>query len=298
MRKSLTHYAILLLTALWLLQPMRANAWTTHIDCEGGTLGLNVLQNLLNTFTVVFTKTIYTNEQVGTGSQSCKMGITQGSDGWSEWGAIYKFPSNLNVGSQLWARVSLYVPAGFNYTASPWLKFMRIHTASPSNTNQGYRDLYINPPTGTVWDGALNKDVSAPYSFYYEGKPLVRTLGTRPANDIAFGQWETYEIYYKLDTVSKAAGGTGEIRIWKNNQLLADLTDQTTLVDAQTFAESLFLFTYWNANAPATQSLYVDDVIVTSDTPSNRDAAGNPFIGAPVVSTKAPPMPPGNVIAH
>jgi hypothetical protein len=283
--------AILSLAAVSLAQPMLANAWTTHIDCEGGTLLSKVLEGTLGRFSTTFMKTLYSNEQVSGGSQSCKMGISQGSDGWGEWGGIYQFPTKLTQGSQLWIRLNVYVPTTFNYTGQPWLKFMRVHTASASNSNQGYLDLYINPLNGTVWDQSLYKDVVAPFTFYYEGKPVPHTLGTRPTHNIALGKWESYEIHYQLDDVPKNKGGTGNIRIWKNNLLIADFSDQVTLADATTYAEGFYLFTYWNGNGPTTQSLYVDDIIITSDLPAKRDANGNPFIGGAVASTIAPKAP-------
>jgi len=296
MKTMLRYLAALAIPALSIVQAQSAHAWTTHIDCEGGPAGSQVLQGGPNTFTNSFQNTVYSAAQAFTGKQSCQMGIAQGTDGWGTWGGTYTFPTHLAVGSQLWFRLSLYVPQGFNYTGSPLLKFMRVHTASPANSNMGYLDFYITPPTGTIWDMVLKLDVSVPYEFYYENNPVVRGLGLRPLNNIAFGQWETYEVYYNLDTVSKNAGGKGEIRIWKNNQLLADLTDQITLGDAATYAESFFLFTYWNGNAPATQSLYVDDITVTSDTPTNRDTNGFPFIGAPL---RGPvPNPPTAVSAQ
>src|SRR5690606_2493299 len=128
-----------------LLHPLYANAWTTKIDCEGGALQQKVREGGSGTFTSSFSKTVYSSEQVGTGSQSCKMGISQGAEGWGEWGAVYQFPSKLHAGSEVWIRLSLYVPPNFNYSGSPWLKFMRVHTATASVNNRGYLDLYINP---------------------------------------------------------------------------------------------------------------------------------------------------------
>jgi hypothetical protein len=297
MKSTLKKFAILSTAAFSLIQPLCASAWTTRIDCEGGGgLGTKLLETPPNNFTSTFTRSVYSNERVASGSQSCKMGISKGAEGFGEWGAIYSFPSKLSVGSQLWIRVKIFVPESFNYTANPHLKFMRVHTASPSVGNHGYLDLYITPPTGTVYDQSLKKDVSAPFLFYYEGNPRLHTLGQRPLDNVALGKWESYEINYKLDTKSKDDGGTGEIKIWKNNKLLTDLTDQITLVDATTYAESFFLFTYWNGNAPATQSLFVDDIVITSDTPSNRDAQGNPFIGG--ATTGPVPLPPSSLMAR
>lgn len=224
------------------------------------------------------------------------MGITAGSTGWGIWGGTYNFPTQLGVGSQLWIRLSVFVPVGFNYTAKPWLKFMRVHTTSPANSNMGYLDLYINQPTGQVWDYATKTEVTDPFTFYYEGKPMPHAFGVRALNGFIPGKWESYEIHYKFDTVSKASGGTGEIQIWQNNQLLADLTDQVTLANASTYANAFFLFTYWNGGSPATQSLYVNNITITDDTPTNHDANGNPCICAPAAGTQ--PNPPGLVSAH
>jgi hypothetical protein len=261
------------------------SGWFTHIDCEGGTPGAQAGQGGANEFTETFSSTIYSTAQVGTGSQSCQMGITQGSDGWGQWGASYVFPSPLQNGSELWVRVSLFVPAGFDTTTNDgMLKFMRVHTASPSNTNEGYHDLLFASPGFESWSPGVG-NWSAPYIYSYEGAAQLIGTGTVPANNIATGQWETYEMYLKFDPVSKDAGGKGEIRIWKNNQLLLDRTSGPTLVQASSFADLFYLFTYWNGNAPATQSLYVDDVIVTNQTPANTDANGYPFIGAPVMTS-------------
>jgi hypothetical protein len=53
-------------------------AWTTHIDCEGGTIGAHVQDGVANSFSSSFGLTTYSTDQVGTGKQSCKMGVTQG----------------------------------------------------------------------------------------------------------------------------------------------------------------------------------------------------------------------------
>lgn len=265
----------------FLLSSSGAYAWAMKDDCEGVSKNMGL-----------FSLSSYSSEQAASGSKSCKLGIAQGTDGWGSWGGTYTFPTKLNAGSELWIRVSLYVPEGFNYTANPWLKFMRVHTASPSVSNQGYLDLYMVPDNQLLWDPNAKKDVYAPFDFYYEGKAITRPVGKAPTNNIVKGKWETYEIYYKLDSRSKDAGGTGEVRIWKNNVLLNVLTDQQTLVDAQTYAESFYLFTYWNGGAPATQSLYVDDIVISSDTPSNRDANGYAFIGGSTVPSGTPAPTP------
>ena len=288
MKSTAKLLAALALPALSLILSQTASAWTTKLACQGGATGAQVAQgSATGQWTNAFTLMKYSTTQVPTGStQSCQLGVAGGTDGWDQWGGIYQFPSHLTSGSNLWIRLAMYVPAGFNYTANPWLKFIRVHTASPSNANMGYNDLYINPAGGSVWDQTLSKQITAPFAYYYESQGDVRAVGTS-ANSIAAGKWETYELHYTIDTKSKNQGGVGEVKIWKNNALIADLTDQLQLADATTYVESFYLFTYWNGNAPATQQLYVDDVTITTDTPSNKDAAGNAFIGAPVLAGSA-----------
>jgi len=285
------------LFAILLAQPMVASAWTKHIDCEGGTLNSKVLDGGggINLFSSTFTLTTYSRDQVATGSQSCKMGITSGTDGWGNFGAISTFPSKIASGSEVWVRVSLFLPTGFNVsTNTGMLKFLRVHTASSSGGNEGYHDLLIAKPGATFW-GADGKEYTASYISNYEGGGYPVGVGTRPANDAVLGKWESYEMYVNFDPVSKDAGGKGEVRIWKNNQLLLDRTNNGTLRSASSVSDSFYLFTYWNGNAPATQSLYVDDIILTSERPANRDAKGNPFIGGSTVVTEIRPNPPTNV---
>src|SRR5581483_6465878 len=226
MKTTVNLIAALAVPVLSLALPQAASAWTTNVSCQGGTTGTQVAQGGAGQWTNAFAQTVYSTSVVPSGaSQSCQMGVTAGTDGWDQWGGIYSFPTHLGPGANLWIRLALYVPVGFNYTANPMLKFMRVHTASPSAANNGYNDLYIIPSGGTIWDHTLSKDVATPFAYYYESQGNVRGVGST-ANKIAYGQWETYEIHYTMDTKPKNQGGLGEVKIWKNNVLLADLTDQ------------------------------------------------------------------------
>jgi hypothetical protein len=146
-----------------------SQGWYTHIDCEGGVLGAQVAQGGADEFTQTFSSTVYSNAQAGTGSESCQMGITLGSDGWGQWGASYVFPSVLQNGSELWVRVSLFVPAGFNASTNDgMLKFMRVLTASPGVTDEGYHDLLIASPGFQSWSPGIG-DWTSPYIYNFEG---------------------------------------------------------------------------------------------------------------------------------
>lgn len=257
------------LIAIILMQES-AFGWSEYVDCEGAP-GKRATQ--------FFSMTTYSNAQANSGNTSCRMGIRKGTDGWGEWGGVIDFPKALRAGEELWARVNLFVPNDFDYTASPQLKFMRVHTRSPGHDNMGYLDFLVTPDGPTHWDSGRNKQTNAPYYYYYETKVRQAFPGNYESDRIQKGKWESYEIYYKFDTRSVSEGGTGRVRIWKNNKLLADLPNQVTLKENSTEAHALFLFTYWNGPVPKTQYLFIDDIILTTSNPGKVDAKGNPYIG-------------------
>src|SRR5690606_4350026 len=156
------------------------------IDCEGGTVGSKVSEGS-NGFSSAFSKTVYSRDQVGTGAQSCRMGISQGVEGWGEWGGTVTFPSKLTRGQQVWIRLSMYVPSNFNVnTNTGMLKFMRVHTASASRSNEGYHDLLISNGRSQWID---NRDTTASFIYSYEGAPKLHAVGTRGRHDVATGKW-------------------------------------------------------------------------------------------------------------
>ena len=42
---------------------------------------------------------------------------------------------------------------------------------------------------------------------------------------------------------------------------------------------SLYLLEYWNGGAPADQSAYFDEIIITNKVPKQIDENGNPYLG-------------------
>ena len=106
------------------------------------------------------------------------------------------------------------------------------------------------------------------------------------------GVWHAYEQYVKFS----ATAGKGIFRFWQDGKLIFEDKITPTLASSSQ-SDFIYLFTYWNNNAPATQSLYIDDAIVTNERPNNTDAAGNPFIGvgnATFTATYCATKPPIN----
>jgi len=101
----------------------------------------------------------------------------------------------------------------------------------------------------------------------------------------ALGEWNTIEYYLRLDDQKGTEGGNSMVRTWVNGELLGETNDRNTLLTPESYIESLYMFTFWdNDGAHKTQKLWVDDIIVTSETPSNTDAFGNPMIGTSAVA--------------
>jgi hypothetical protein len=212
-------------------------------------------------------------------------------------------PTNLNKGSEIWVRVHTFFPSDFDYNSTSngsKLKFLRVHTASGDDgrdgscvpKNEGYNDWYIYPDTQFFGD--------SPFGFIKECQGKWGNFGSfKNGMSIKKGVWETYEMYIKLDNVSAAQGGGGMVRVWRDDELLGEFNDMQTLMTPKSYADSFLLFTYWNGNAPKTQHMYIDDLVITNEKPSSVDKFGNPRIGRGTIKTsggasdgESPPKPP------
>lgn len=255
----------------------QAGAWTIDQDFDDESVGAfcsgwDATQSTVST------------EKAASGSKSCRQTVSKGDTGFGVWGGIITLPTPLTRGGQFWVRLRTFMPVGFNYDSygeGSHLKFLRLHTMSPAQSNQGYDDWYINP-----------KGDSSPHKFIFEGEQVwsyVSDAGTAPV----LGVWETYEMYVKLDSVPKSKGGAGLVRFWKNGELIGEFPDRKTLVGSDSYADRFHVFTYWNGGAPQTQQMYIDDLVLTSDVPSARDSAGNPYIG---IGDRVVPKAPSSVV--
>jgi hypothetical protein len=178
----------------------------------------------------------YTAEQSYEGGQAALLAARRGQENFGHWGGSIAFPAKLRQGDELWWRVRTFWPKGMDYSANPRLKFLRIHTSAADGTHRGYNDIYINPLGSKT-----------PFQYIYEGAHEWSPVGD--AKDaIVPDQWETYEIYLKLDDRSKDDGGQARVRVWKNGRLLVDITDRKTLKLADDCADRALLFTYWNSS--------------------------------------------------
>lgn len=258
---------VVLAVALTVVPVEAVYAWTKSATFDVGTLG--VKSEGLEAFDGADGLSITSNEQILKGFCS-KLQIKKGDTGYGNWGGEFRFPQKVYRGGTVWFLVHTYMPSGFDYHSygeGNRLKFLRVQTLDSTGKNIGYNDLYFD---------MLGE--SNPLKVIYEGEAVWHNVGGAqdfPKKD----KWESYEMAVTLDSVPVSKGGQGRIRIWKNGELLKDINDIITLRDNDAYSDRALLFTYWNGGSPADQSMYVDEITITTDTPATKDAFGNPYIG-------------------
>lgn len=252
-------------------------AWTHNANFEGGTIG--ELAQGSNGFTTAFVNTKFTDVQVATGERASTVGVKQGNTAFGGWGGAVDFPSSLREGDELWYRVYIYFPKDFDYSAGGiGLKTMRIHTASSQGSNEGYIGFVISNKDNKIKPGSEVDKLD------FNDGGFNQTVGTV----VPKGTWQAYEQYVKFS----ATPGKAIYRIWQNGKLVFEDTTNNTLKSSTSKSNLVYVFSYWNDGAPKTQTAYVDDIVVTNQTPAQRDEHGNPMIGVTNAPTIYPPKPP------
>jgi len=270
-------------------------AFTISISGNDGIVGQQVIssngeQSGEQSFISDSGGTFYTDEESYSEGKSLEMNIQQGSTGFGSFGGIMEFPSYTEIGGErlvkgdeIWVRLRIKFPGDFEFNQNGRNKFLRLRTFSGTGVHEGYNDLYLNHPPGvSTWPPDDNGAANGPLQYIFEGEQQWYNMGDYSAGDQfpALGEWHTIEYYLRLDDQKGTEGGNSMVRAWLNGELLGETNARNTLSTPESYIESLYLFTFWdNDGAHKTQKLWVDDIIVTSDTPSDLDAQGNPFVG-------------------
>jgi hypothetical protein len=252
-----------------------SDGWTVALDFDDGRLGQPAVgADAFDAVPMGTAPTYYSDAHVFSGTSAAEINVAGGD---TLYGGIKEFPTKLRVGDELWIRFRVYWPAGFDWSANPWLKFFRVHTRSPERDNEGYMDWYINnPEVGTHPPFQLIKEFHDQWRLFGDTRDAPRR-----------GAWETYEAHYVFDSVPAAEGGRGLAQVWKDGRLLGEFDDIRTLESDQSWAHSFQMWD-WNGGAPKDQTWYVDDVVLTTRRPAGRDADGNPMVGDAAVEGDAP----------
>lgn len=247
-------------------------------------------------FTSDGSRTVYSNEESYSGNMSIKMTARGGSTGFGSFGGIVDFRRctgdaefKLQKGDEIWLRSRILVPGDweFNSGRNKFLRLRTYHESGGEVMSDGYNDLYI--------DGHPEKKDFQPFHFIYEGEHRWYGMGTIE-DDFVRDQWKTVEWYLYLDDKKASQGGNATVRVWVDGILIGETFERITLKYPTSYISNLNFFTYYgNERSPKDQSVYVDDVVITTDQPLTKDEAGNRFIGIGEPSTRSEPKGPNPV---
>lgn len=255
----------------------QAHAWVINANFEKGKVG--EIAEGSNAFSDGFRNTKYTKDKVHGGSLAAVTSIKEGETAFGDWGGQFVFPSKLGEGDEIWYRVWIYYPEGFDFTNNGiGVKTLRIHTHSADGSHQGYFDLLSNKShLTTVIEHSNNKEFTT-------NNPNWRSIGSK----VTTGVWHALEMYAKLSSVS----GKGIYRLWMDGELILEDTASANLKTSGSKADFAYLWSYFNGGSPKDQKAYVDDVIITNEAPNAKDSHGNRYIGVGNASFTAAPKPP------
>jgi hypothetical protein len=205
------------------------------------------------------------------GRQSAEISVRAGQDNLG--GRVY-LPSPLREGDEIWIRLHVKWQASprFDFSAAPYLKFLRLKPRLPDESDSYDNDILIDHPDGL--HSAFLWSVSHPRGGNVEA-------GLPGADDPKPGVWETYELYQAFDDATAAEGGRSRTRLWKNGRLLLDSGTYATLKSRDHEVRFLEIVGYWNGGAPRTQSFWVDNIRIQNFAPLRVDDFGNPYLGMP-----------------
>ena len=258
----------------------QAHAWIFKLDAEGGTLGQRADGSA--GFIYAGTDCTFDNSEKHSGNKSFRCRLPKGSHGESsKWSLAQSLPSHVSAGGEIWFRTWVKLPANYQWSPDrPGNKFMRLHTYKGDGTNKQYIDAYSKT------NGILVENWAAGVNNFYQtlgvklGSPVINNspkLGYR--SDGAYIGWEAVEIYIKV-----GPAGQGIFRSWRNGIPWFEDMKNATAQDSGGYIKGVNLFGHYSntsneAGSPQDQSIWVDDIIITNERPSNTDSKGHPYIG-------------------
>lgn len=291
-----------IVSAILFLSPIQsAYSFTIKISGDGGEIGTKASSadckaNGEEALTGNAGLTVYTDEYSYSGDRALKLTINEGSTGFGSFGGSIDFEKcahvggrNLVKGDEVWIRVRLLFPSGFEFNngSNKFLRLRSYNKIDGKTSSEGYNDLYIH--------GHPEKEDLRPFWYIFEGEQRWYAVG-EPRHFFEDFTWKTVEWYLKFDDKKESEGGDARVRLWVDGELIGDTGERITLKTNSSYIKYFNLFTwYGNEGSPKTQSLYVDDFFMTTDTPVSYDEQGNRFIGLGEPMTKAKPASPSNL---
>jgi hypothetical protein len=227
------------------------------------------------------------------GNRAFKIDLYQGIANDGQW--PYNWPSTVSDGGEVWVRAYFFFPTGFDFTCNPVAKILRISSAPEGE----YNSILEADPGNYGCSGPSTYGYVIFDSEWGDGHGWPPHTGCQNVQGETYylptNQWVSLELYVKASSSNQ-----GAVRVWDDGTLIFEVTGVQTITSGGWLGptgapqySAPHVLGYWNGGPTQNQSIYVDDMEWTNETPANRDAFGNPMIG----STPAPqaPLPPQNL---
>lgn len=233
-----------------------AYPWTYSLDFEGGDVGIDAVPYSSGGFTGVLVNVKFDNTRAHGGSKSAKftMGPT-GCESLNDRTAFgYLDHPDIYAGGEVWTRWYQWIPTDWVWSES-FNKVFRYPTVTTSDAGEGALGI------GDGWGGV-----------YYGNEPTDHR--SSDFTSMTKGQWQCFEVYHKISMTAPI------VRVWRDGVLVFE---NTTWISLRTSTNRLTQAEFYGTiNCPGIsvyQSMWIDDIIITNETPSGRDVQGNPMIG-------------------
>lgn len=187
-------------------------------------------------------------------------------------GGSVRLPQGVGLGEEIRIRFRVFFPENYKFESC---KSLGLPGCEVPETNNSIKFIGINFNVynqGRHWFNIYHDNSSSDYFWVYEGNHSGFTKIQQ--DPIVKGRWETFEYYTKFSTTSQPSN----VRVYKNGKLIHE-SSSNTINTTDMYMTSLYLLEYWNGGAPADQSVYFDEIIITNKTPKNTDEYGNPYLG-------------------
>lgn len=273
----------LLVILVALIMPTAAHAWLVHSDFNTGTVGQladKVHPNPSTGFDTAYSAALFSGTWgMGGSGQSAAVSFTSGQTGAGTVGGVLNASTPIVAGSVVDVKADFLLPTGWT-NGGTYLYLIRIPILSSGDLAvQGYISYCINSAGYIVIEDTL----AAPaYQYTNTGVNIAVAINLGVNVELSVYLAKSYPV----------------IKAWLGQTLIfaRQSANYPTMVDSSNIVMSAQFATLWSGNAPATQSLFVDNAKITNEVQPCLDNYNTHFIGQTpcgTTDTTAPGAPTG-----
>jgi hypothetical protein len=212
--------------------------------------------------------------QAHSGATSARVSFQHLQNG---FGGYQDLPESIGPGETVWYRVYLYMPSTLSLSYGDvsgdgfgWNKFLVL-----SQLDHEAPRMYVQPRSAYMVDfgdpGFAHPGLYVNHDGLGEYCPISKDSYAFPRD-----QWFALQMAWHV-----ATDDTAWVRVWSDDTFLGECAGGGAVPDGYT-VQSWGIGDYWNGGAwiqnGSTADFWVDDVVVSKQTPTTTDAGGRPYI--------------------